>query len=55
MLFQCWSTVFDAGPTLKQHWINILVVFAGTRVLRVHLMTLEMSEIELIMLMDWSQ
>ena len=20
MLFQCWSTVFDAGPTLKQHW-----------------------------------
>ena len=23
MLFQCWSTVFDAGPTLKQHWVNV--------------------------------
>ena len=22
MPFQCWSTVFDAGPTLKQHWVN---------------------------------
>ena len=22
MLFQCWSTVFDAGPTSKQHWMN---------------------------------
>ena len=22
MLFQYWSTVFDAGPTLKQHWAN---------------------------------
>ena len=22
MLFQCWSTVSDAGPTLKQHWDN---------------------------------
>ena len=22
MLLQCWSTVFDAGPTLKQHWVN---------------------------------
>ena len=20
MLFQCWPTVFDVGPTLKQHW-----------------------------------
>ena len=20
MLFQCWPT--DAGPTLKQHWVN---------------------------------
>ena len=20
MLFKCWSTVFDAGQTLKQHW-----------------------------------
>ena len=23
MLFQCWSTVFDAGPTLKQHLVNL--------------------------------
>ena len=22
MLFQCWPTVFDAGPTLTQHWVN---------------------------------
>ena len=22
MLFQCWPTVFDAGPTLKQHCLN---------------------------------
>ena len=24
MPFQCWSIVFDAGPTLKQHWVNAL-------------------------------
>ena len=24
MLFQCWSTVFNAGPTLNRHWLNIL-------------------------------
>ena len=23
MLFQCWATVFDAGPTLQQHWISV--------------------------------
>ena len=22
MLFQCRPTVLDAGPTLKQHWVN---------------------------------
>ena len=22
MLFQCWPIVFDAGPTLKQHWVK---------------------------------
>ena len=22
MLFQCCPTVFDAGPTLKLHWMN---------------------------------
>ena len=23
MLFKCWPIAFDAGPTLKQHWVNI--------------------------------
>ena len=23
MLFQCWPSGFDAGPTLKQHWVNV--------------------------------
>ena len=22
MSFQCWSSVCDAGPTLKRHWVN---------------------------------
>ena len=22
MVFQCWPTVFGAGPTLKQYWVN---------------------------------
>ena len=22
ILFQCWSSVEDCGPTLKQHWVN---------------------------------
>ena len=22
MLFQCWPIIFDAGPTLKQNWMN---------------------------------
>ena len=22
MMFQSWPTVFDAGPALKQHWVN---------------------------------
>ena len=22
MLFQCWANVFNAGPTLKQHWVD---------------------------------
>ena len=24
MVFLCWSTVYDAGPTLNQHWFNVL-------------------------------
>ena len=23
MLVQCWSTVYDAGPTLYQHWVDV--------------------------------
>ena len=22
MLFQCWLTLYDAGPTLKQKWLD---------------------------------
>ena len=22
VLFQCWPIVLDAGPTVKQHWVN---------------------------------
>ena len=24
MLFQCWVSVEDGGPTLKQNWVNAL-------------------------------
>ena len=24
VLIQCWSSVFDAGPTLNQHWMKVL-------------------------------
>ena len=24
MLFQCWASVEDGGPTLKRHWVNVL-------------------------------
>ena len=23
MLFYCWATVPDVGPTLKQHWVSV--------------------------------
>ena len=23
MMVQCWPTVYDAGPTLNQHWFNV--------------------------------
>ena len=29
ILFQCWHTVFDAGPTLKQHWVNVPCLLAS--------------------------
>ena len=25
MLFQCWASVVDDGPTLKQHWFNAML------------------------------
>ena len=31
MLFQCWSTVYDAGPTLEQH-CDERIVFAGNSI-----------------------
>ena len=33
MLFQCWSTVLDAGPTLKQHRSCECILFLGRVVL----------------------
>ena len=33
MLLQCWSTVFDAGPTLKQHRSGECIVRLGRVVL----------------------
>ena len=30
ILFQCWSTVFDADPTLKQHRVNSSCCWAGS-------------------------
>ena len=41
MLVQCWSTVYDAGPTLNQHWHFISNnnskggVFAGMSAIKV--------------------
>ena len=26
MPFQCWASVEDGGPTLKQHWLNVSIV-----------------------------
>ena len=30
MLFQWWSTGFDAGPTIKQHRVNASCCWAGS-------------------------
>ena len=32
MLGQCWSTVYDAGPALIQHWINASCLLASASV-----------------------
>ena len=29
MVFQSWHTVCDAGPTLKQHWVNAPCLLGG--------------------------
>ena len=29
MLFWCWSSVYNAGPTSNQHWFNCSLVFAA--------------------------
>ena len=29
MLIQCWVTVFDADPTLKQHWLGVPCLLGG--------------------------
>ena len=30
MLGQCWPSVYDAGPTLAQHWFNVLCAVINT-------------------------
>ena len=35
MLFQCWASVFDAGQTLKQHWMNPPCLLDGV-IVRLH-------------------
>ena len=32
MLVQCWSTVYNAGPTLYQHWVIFVGMFFMTKV-----------------------
>ena len=29
MLFECWSAVFDVGPTLKQQWVKASCLLGG--------------------------
>ena len=31
MLVQCWSTVYDAGPTLNQQWDNVSCLLGCAR------------------------
>ena len=33
MLFQCWASVVDDGPTLKQHWFNALCLLGYSAIL----------------------
>ena len=34
MLVLCWSTVYDAGPVLDQHWVNVSFFLGPTN--RIH-------------------
>ena len=29
MLVQCWASVADSGPTLNQHFVNVLCLQVG--------------------------
>ena len=33
ILVQCWATVCDAGPTLNQHWVSVLVYCVCWRII----------------------
>ena len=45
-LFQCWHTVFDAGPTLEQHWVNAPCLLGDVVVLCVHRPTVIYEDIQ---------
>ena len=34
MLVQCWTYVYDVGPTLDQHWFNVSCLLGYTVVQR---------------------
>ena len=40
MLILCWCTVCDAGPTLKQHRVNVLCLLGSKLTFRVSVFTL---------------
>ena len=54
MLFQCWSSVEDAGPTLKQHWVKAPCFLpSGTQLCRTkrqYMLTLQVSCYRLLVL-----
>ena len=31
LLVQCWAIVYDAGPTLHQHWLNVRCLWNGLK------------------------
>ena len=40
MLFQCWASVEDGGPTLKQHWVNSPCLQGQERIVQVSACTM---------------